>query len=91
MEAVSDLGCRFVKGVKLLVADGEGPVEVVLQVRGQPGHRVPTASFEQVYTHPLGRHIESEAFTYVEVHGFHFGQVFVDAPRQALESERFTG
>lgn len=64
---------------------------MVLEVRGQPRHRVPAASFEQVYPHPLGSHIEPEALAYVEIHGFHFGQVLADAPRQAPDPERFTG
>lgn len=73
--SASDLGCGFEKRVKLLVADGERPVEAVLEVRCQPGNGVPASPLKQVYAHPLGSHIEPEALAYVEIHGFHFGKV----------------
>ena len=87
----SHLGYRPQNSVEFVVSDGQGSVEVVLQVGGQPRHRVPAAALEQVYAHPLSSHIEPEALAYVEVHGFHFGQILADAPWQAPEPERFTG
>jgi len=87
----SHLGYRPQKSVEFVVGDGQGSVEVMLEVRGKPGHGVPTTAFEQVHTHPLGSHIKSEALAYMEVHRFHLDQARMIASREAPEPERFTG
>ena len=87
----SRFGYRPQNSVEFVVGDRQGSVEVMLEVRGEPGHGVPTTAFEQVHTHPLGSHIKSEALAYMEVHGFHLGQARTIVSREAPEPERFTG